>query len=86
MDEKRLNAFMMEVLHHERVNALLPVYIHRDIFLDYDKIIDIYASKYPRRVPKLPSYKNQSIDLQSKSIDWFLYDGNLLLINPQSEN
>ena len=22
--------------------------LHRDIFLDYDKIIDIYASKYPR--------------------------------------
>ena len=24
----------------------------------------------------LPSYKNQSIDLHSKSIDWFLYEGN----------
>ena len=23
----------------------------------------------------LPSYKNQSIDLHSKSIDWFLYEG-----------
>ena len=23
------------------------------------------------------SYKNQSIDLQSKSIDWFLYDNSL---------
>ena len=22
-----------------------------------------------------PSYRNQSIDLHSKSIDWFLYDG-----------
>ena len=22
------------------------------------------------------TYRNQSIDLQSKSIDWFLYDGN----------
>ena len=29
-------------------NALSLVYIHRGIFLDYDKIIDIYASKYPR--------------------------------------
>ena len=27
-------------------------------------------------MPKLPSYRNQSIDLQSKSIDWFLYEGN----------
>ena len=25
---------------------------------------------------QLPSYKNQSIDLQSKLIDWLLYDGN----------
>ena len=25
---------------------------------------------------KLASYRNQSIDLQSKSIDWFLYDAN----------
>ena len=28
------------------------------------------------QTPKLPSYRNQSIDLQGKSIDWFLYDGN----------
>ena len=27
-------------------------------------------------VPVLPSYRNQSIDLHSKSIDWFLYEGN----------
>ena len=35
---------------HERINALLLVCIHRDIFLGYDKIIDISASKYPRRM------------------------------------
>ena len=34
----------------ERLNAISLVYIHRDIFFDYDKIIDIYASKYPRRI------------------------------------
>ena len=34
----------------ERLNALSLVCIHIDIFLDYDKIIDIYASKYPRRM------------------------------------
>ena len=32
------------------LNALLLVYILRDIFLDYDKIIDMYAFKYPRRM------------------------------------
>ena len=24
----------------------------------------------------VPSYRNQSVDLLCKSIDWFLYDGN----------
>ena len=38
------------MMGEERLNALSFLYIHRDIFLDYDKIIDIYASKYPRRM------------------------------------
>ena len=37
-------------LRYERVDALLLACIHRNIFLDYDKIIDIYASKYPRKM------------------------------------
>ena len=37
-------------LRHERVNALLLACIRWDIFLDYDKIIDIWASKYQRRM------------------------------------
>ena len=28
-------------------------------------------------MPKLPGYRNQSIGLQIKSNDWFLYGGNL---------
>ena len=32
----------------ELYNALLLACIHPHIFLDYDKIIDISASKYPR--------------------------------------
>ena len=31
-----------------RLNTLSLVSIHRDIFPDYDKIIGIYTSKYPR--------------------------------------
>ena len=27
--------------------------------------------------PMFPSYRNQSVDFQSKSTDWFLYDGNI---------
>ena len=37
-------------LRHEGVNVLLLVCIHWDIFLDYDKIIDIYTSKYQKRM------------------------------------
>ena len=37
-------------LRHERVNALLLACIHWDLFFDYDKMIDIYASKYQRRM------------------------------------
>ena len=37
-------------LRQGRINALLLERIHRDIFLDSDKIIDIYASKYPARL------------------------------------
>ena len=34
----------------ERLNILLFVCIYQDIFLNYDKKIDIFASKYPRRM------------------------------------
>ena len=36
------------MMSEERPNALPLVYIHRDIFVDYDKIIDTHAFKYPR--------------------------------------
>ena len=32
----------------------------------------------PLRIPMFTSYGNQSVDFQSKSIDWFLYDGNIV--------
>ena len=35
------------MMAEQRLNALLLVNIHRDIFLEYDKIIGTYASKYP---------------------------------------
>ena len=33
-----------------RLNALSLVYIRRDLFLDYDKVINISASKYSRKM------------------------------------
>ena len=33
-----------------RLNALMLLYVHKDIILDYNRIIDRYAKKYPRRM------------------------------------
>ena len=38
------------MMGEKRLNPLSLVCIHRVIFLDYEKIIDIYASKLPRRM------------------------------------
>ena len=38
------------MMGEERLNALLLVHIELDIFLDYGKIIDMYASRYQRRI------------------------------------
>ena len=34
----------------DRLNALLLLYVHRDIKLDYDKIIDDDARRNPRKI------------------------------------
>ena len=38
------------MMGEDRLNALLLINIHRDIFLDHNKIIDMYSSKFPRRM------------------------------------
>ena len=51
LQNKSMDWFLYDKnLRHERVNALLLACIHWDIFLDYDKIIDICALKYQRRM------------------------------------
>ena len=55
------------MMGEERHNALSLVCIHRDIFLDYDKIIDIYA-KYPRRVLLInPLSENWTVEMFNAS-------------------
>ena len=49
-DLQHLRTDFQSMMGKERLNALSLVCIHRDIFADYDKIIDIYASKYSRRM------------------------------------
>ena len=48
---KSMNWFLYgKNLRHEWVNALLLACIHCNVFLDYGKIIDIYISKYQRKM------------------------------------
>lgn len=47
---KFIKSAMRSTMGEERLNALMLLYIHRDIKLDYDKIIDDYASQHPRRM------------------------------------
>ena len=37
-------------MSEDRFNRLLLLYVHRDIKLDYQKIIGMYAMRYPRRM------------------------------------
>ena len=34
----------------DRLDALLLLYIHKNISINYDSVIDLYASRYPRRM------------------------------------
>ena len=40
------------------------------------KYLILDTASLTHQVPVLPSYRNQSIDLLGKSMDWFLYKGN----------
>ena len=50
LQNKSMDCFYDKNLRHERVDALLLACIHWDIFFDYDQMIDIYASKYQKRM------------------------------------
>ena len=43
------NAFR-STMGEDRFNALVLMYVHKDIELDLDKIIDIFARRHPRRM------------------------------------
>ena len=47
-----------------RLNALMLLYVHKDIKLDYNKIIDRYAKKYPHQMkfsnPLQDKWRNSS--------------------------
>ena len=47
---KFLKSDRRSTMGQERLNSLLMLYIHKDIILNYDAVIDLYASRYPRRM------------------------------------
>ena len=60
-------------------------FVHKEVILrEINKRFSIYFHQLQANIfqmlthwmPKLPLYKNQSIDSLYKSIDWFLYDAN----------
>ena len=52
---------------------LSPPEIIRKAYVFWQVQSNLINSLITRR---LPSYRNQAIDLKSKSIDWFLYEDN----------
>jgi hypothetical protein len=34
----------------DRVNALILLYVHKDIEIDISKVVEMYARQYPRRM------------------------------------
>ena len=46
----------------DRLNALLLLYIHKVIILDYETVIDLYASHYPRWMVLVNPFVNINID------------------------
>ena len=47
---RHVKADFINMIGEKRLNALLLVHIHLDIFLDYNKIIVMYASICPKRM------------------------------------
>ena len=41
---------LQSTMGQQRLNALMLLYIHKDIQINYPNIIDIYANRYPRRM------------------------------------
>ena len=51
-------------MSEESLNVFSLVRIHRDISLDYDKIIGMYTSKYPSRVLLInPLSENETVEM-----------------------
>ena len=47
---RRLKTYLRNTMKEERLNALALLHVHRDIAIDIEQTIDIFARKHPRRM------------------------------------
>ena len=47
---RRLKTYLRNTMKEDRLNALALLHVHRDIPIDIEEIIDIFARKHPRRM------------------------------------
>ena len=59
-------------MSEDRFNAFLLLYVHSDIKLDYKKIINMHATRYPRRMvlknPLTEQWLMKKVSLHSKGL------------------
>ena len=58
---------------HKNASLKMFYWVLNTPFITLSSSLPIYLT---HKVPVLPSYRNQSLDLLCKSIDWFRYAGN----------
>ena len=49
---KYVKTELRSTMGQNRLNALIVLYVHKDIGLDFDAILNAFASKRPRRMLK----------------------------------
>lgn len=47
---RRLKTYLRGTMKQERMNGLALLHVHRDLELDLEKIVDLFAMKHPRRI------------------------------------
>ena len=54
---------LQSTMGQNRLNALMLLYIHKDIPLNYNKITDLYAKGYPRKMNSNPLAEVEKMEI-----------------------
>ena len=63
-------------MSQDRLNSLILLYVHKDLRKNYDAVVDLYASRYPRRMTLINPLYNRymNFDLYIPSFDILNFD------------